>query len=252
VAGLNYNCDGVTGVTTNLGEFQYVTGKSCTFAIGGIVLGTGTGAALMYPVSLVAGAQPGVDNAAVTDIARLLQSLDDDGNPDNGIVISGAVRTALASASLSAGFGTAGFDAAAQALVSLALPGRTLVDAASADAHLDLSLVNLWSGGYQCKYYADVSGVKTQLGNVSVTIEQGAITGAGVPLSGGGTFDVSGNVGPSGTAVLNAAAGSTSTGATFEGSFQTVDGTPATTTGSGTWSDPAIVATGTTWECQHN
>jgi hypothetical protein len=251
VIGLNYNCGGNAGVTDSLAQFQYVTGQTCTFSIGGITLGTGTGAALMYPVSLVAGAQPGVDNDAVSDIARLLLSLDDDANPNNGIVISAAVRSALAGASLSSSFGTAGFAAAAQSLVSQAIPGRTLVDRVTADGHLDLSLVNLWSGGYQCKYYADVNGVKTQLGNVAVSINLGAITGAGTPIGGGSSFDVSGNVGPSGSAVLNAVTGSTSTGATFQGSFSTVDGTPATTTGSGTWSDPGIQATGTTWDCQH-
>lgn len=177
VIGLNYDCAGNTGVTNSLGQFQYVTGQSCTFAIGGVTLGSGTGAALMYPVSLVTGAQPGVDNDAVSDIARLLLSLDDDANPANGIVITPAVRAALASATLGAAFGSAGFAAAAQALVSQAIPGRTLVARATADAHLDLSLVNLWSGGYQCRYYADVNGVKTQLGNVAVSISEGAITG---------------------------------------------------------------------------
>lgn len=251
VIGLDYNCAGNAGVTNSLGQFQYVTGQSCTFSVGGITLGSGTGAALMYPVSLVPGAQPGVANAAVSDIARLLLSLDDDANPANGIVITQAVRTALAGATLNAPFGSAGFAAAAQTLVSQAIPGRTLVSTATANGHLDLSLVNLWSGGYQCKYYADVNGVKTQLGNVAVTITEGVITGAGTPIGGGSPFDVNGNVGPSGAAVLNAASGSTSTGASFSGSFRTVDGTAATTTGSGTWSDPGIVATGTTWDCQH-
>lgn len=250
VSGLDYVCGGVTGTTTNLGEFQYVTGQTCTFSIGGITLGTGTGAALMYPVSLVPGAQPGVDNDAVSDIARLLISLDDDGNPDNGIVITPAVRSALAGATLSAGFGTAGFAAAAQALVSQAIAGRALVDRATADAHLDLSLVNLFSGGYQCQYFADVNGVKTQLGNVAVSISEGVILGSGAPIGGGGTFEVNGSVGPNGQAVLDAATGTTSTGATFQGSF-TTDGSAAGTRGEGTWSDPDIAATGTTWACLH-
>jgi hypothetical protein len=86
---------------------------------------------------------------------------------------------------------------------------------------------------------------------VAVSINQGVILGSGTPIGGGSTFEVNGSVGPSGQAVLNAATGSTSTGATFQGSFQTSDGTPATTTGSGTWSDPGITATGTTWTCQH-
>jgi hypothetical protein len=252
VVGLNYDCGGVTGVTASLGEFQYITGQNCTFSIGGITLGSGSAAALMYPVSLVPGAEPGVDNAAVTDIARLLQSLDDDADPSNGIVISAAVRTALATATLSAPFGDPGFAAAAASLVSMAIPGRALVDAATAATHLDLSLVNLWSGGYHCKYYADVNGAKTQLGDVAISIAEGVITGAGTPIGGGSPFEIGGSVTASGSAALSAAGGATSTGATFEGRFTTSDGTATGTTANGTWSDPDISATGTTWDCQHD
>ncbi|ODV04755.1 MAG: hypothetical protein ABT20_14055 [Rubrivivax sp. SCN 70-15] len=253
VVGLDYDCGGVTGVTDSLGQFQYLSGKNCTFSIGGITLGSAVAAPLLYPVSLVPGAEPGVANAAVTDIARLLQSLDDDADPSNGIVISAAVRAALATATLAAPFGDPGFAAAAGALVGAALPGRALVDATAAAAHLDLSLVNLWSGGYQCKYYADVGGAKTELGNVAISIAEGVITGTGTPTYGGGgsPFEVGGSVSASGSAALNAAGGATSTGATFEGTF-TSDGTAAGTGAHGSWSDPGIAATGTTWDCQHD
>ena len=249
VAGLNYNCGGVTGVTGNLGEFQYITGQNCTFSIGGIALGSAMAAPLLYPVSLVPGAEPGVDNAAVTDIARLLQSLDSDGDPNNGIVISEAVRTALATSTLPA-FGSSGFAAAADTAVKKAIPARALVDATTAADHLDLSLVNLWSGAYQCQYFATVSGVKTQLGVVALSIAEGVITGAGTPTGGTSSFDVDGFVKASGLANLDAAGGTTSTGATFEGKF-TSNGTAAGTTAAGTWSDPDASATGT-WACQHS
>jgi len=42
---------------------------------------------------------------------------------------------------------------------------------------------------------------------------------------------------------------STSTGATFAGSF-TSGGTAATTGGTGTWSDPGLGSG--TWDCKHN
>ncbi|MDE2081393.1 MAG: hypothetical protein KGI90_08570 [Burkholderiales bacterium] len=247
VVGLNYNCGGVTGVTDNLAQFQYISGQSCSFSIGGIDLGSAVGAPLMTPVDLVPGASPGVANAAVTDIARLLLSLDDDGDPGNGITISAAVRTTLGGMSLGSAFGSGGFAAAAQMIVSAAFPGRLLVDATTAANHLDLSLVGLFSGPYHCTYSALVGGVNTALGGVVISIATGVITGAGTPTGGGSTFTVAGTVSANGAATMSA--GTTSTGATFQGTFLS-DGTAAHTSASGTWNDPALGSG--TWTCQHD
>ena len=47
----------------------------------------------MTPGDLVSGGN--TDSAEVVNIARFLQTLDDDGNPDNGILVSSSVKSAL-------------------------------------------------------------------------------------------------------------------------------------------------------------
>lgn len=93
VEGLTYvGSTGVSGVTDASGRFFYDTGSTVTFSLGGVTLGTTTGAAMITPVDVVQGSAP--DDPAAVAIARVLQSVDADGNPDNGIVID---RNKLAS-----------------------------------------------------------------------------------------------------------------------------------------------------------
>ena len=61
------------------------------FFIGDIVIGGAAAASIMTPVSLVQGAADET-NPTVTNIARFLQTLDNDGNPSNGITITTAVN----------------------------------------------------------------------------------------------------------------------------------------------------------------
>jgi len=240
VSGLRYACGGVTGTTDGLGQFDYASGASCTFSVGGVTIGSAAGAPLLTPVSLVTGASPGVANTAVTNIVRFLLSLDNDGDPDNGILISAEASAALGTGTLD--FAAAGFATAAATLVGQAIPGRALVDATTAEAHLDLSLLGLYSGGYNCTY----SGNGAVLGGVAISISNGVVTGSGTPSGSSDTFEVSGTITSSGAA--NLSAGTTSTGATFEGTF-TTDGTAAGTGGSGTWDDPELGSG--TWRCTH-
>jgi hypothetical protein len=92
VDGVHYVCGSQTGVTGDIGKaggFKYEVGKSCTFSLAGIKL------------SEVSGDKLEVNNAEVKvgdiNVARFLQSLDVDGNPDNnGITISSKVVEVLA------------------------------------------------------------------------------------------------------------------------------------------------------------
>ncbi|MBF0185244.1 MAG: hypothetical protein HQM06_12775, partial [Magnetococcales bacterium] len=77
-----------SGITGADGSFFYLAGETVTFAIGGIVLGQSSGKALITPLDL------GRSADTVSNIIRLLQSLDSDHNPANGISISAAVRSA--------------------------------------------------------------------------------------------------------------------------------------------------------------
>jgi hypothetical protein len=91
VQGMGYFCDDRYGVTGEWGAFEYREGATITFVIGNIELGTAMAKAIMTPVDLVPGAVDETD-IRVTNMARLLQSLDVDGYLINGIYISEDIR----------------------------------------------------------------------------------------------------------------------------------------------------------------
>jgi len=83
VEGLSYTAGSITGTTDASGRFSYTPGVNVTFALGGISFPPVAGAAMVTPVDLVSGT--GAQDPAAVAIARLLQSADADGNPNNGI-----------------------------------------------------------------------------------------------------------------------------------------------------------------------
>lgn len=93
VEGLNYKTTTLNGVTGPNGEFQYHPGEIVTFSIGDVVLGSVAGASVITPLHL--GASFSVTDSAATNISRLLQSLDVDGNLDNGINITPEIRAEM-------------------------------------------------------------------------------------------------------------------------------------------------------------
>ncbi|WP_456488468.1 hypothetical protein [Caminibacter pacificus] len=92
VAGIEYQCGGVSGVTDNLGGFIYEEGKDCVFRVGGIAFKT------IKSYELEEG-KVIMENSSA--IAALLQTLDIDGDPSNGITISAEENKLLANYSLS-------------------------------------------------------------------------------------------------------------------------------------------------------
>lgn len=87
VAGLGYKAKSFSGKTNNKGEFKYAEGEMITFSIGNIILGSQYGAPILSPLSLVQGAKDELDSA-VTNIVRLLMTLDVDKDATNGIELS--------------------------------------------------------------------------------------------------------------------------------------------------------------------
>ncbi|MFA5677165.1 MAG: carboxylesterase family protein [Pseudomonas sp.] len=87
VAGLRYSTASQDGTTDSQGAFQYRRDEAVSFYIGGLKLGEAQGADIITPLDLVEGAEDVTDNA-VTNIALLLQTLDEDGNVSNGITIT--------------------------------------------------------------------------------------------------------------------------------------------------------------------
>ena len=89
VAGVNYTCGSQTGTTDKDGKFTFEQGQDCTFELAGITL-------KKVPSDNL------VDNAKVVEnnvsVARFLQSIDNDGDPSNGIQITEKTLTVLTKA----------------------------------------------------------------------------------------------------------------------------------------------------------
>lgn len=220
VAGLSYTCGSSSGTTDASGHFTYDTGSTCTFKIGGVTLGSAPAKSTLTPVSIVSGATDET-NPTVTKLAQLLQTLDADSNPSNGITIDSSVTTALASSNVTIASGSD-----VQALVTQAYSGRTLVNSGTAQTHLQGSILTQMAGTYSCSF----SGGDSGSGTVTLAAN-GSITGSGSSNS-GGSGSVSGTYSSSGSTSFTL--GSVSSGATFSGSIN-VNGS-----GSGSWSNSHI------------
>jgi len=84
VEGLSYETSsGVKGTTDAQGHFKYNEGDTVTFKIGGVTLGSGKATGTVTP----AGIAGGEDSNKFTNLLVLLQSLDTDGDPSNGITL---------------------------------------------------------------------------------------------------------------------------------------------------------------------
>jgi len=105
VQGLTYETDSQSGITDADGAFTFLEGETITFSISPtedmsqgteVILGqTVPAKKQMSPVDLVPAASSEKDpikNRIVTNISRLLQSIDQDGNPENGITITDVIR----------------------------------------------------------------------------------------------------------------------------------------------------------------
>ena len=92
VAGLDYaGTDSASGVTNDAGEFRYRDGETLTFSIGDLPLGSAKGARQLTPLTITEGADSPEDDS-VSNKLVLLQTLDQDGDLNNGIQISEAIR----------------------------------------------------------------------------------------------------------------------------------------------------------------
>lgn len=174
VAGLEYRSGETTGVTplednlTLTGEFTYEVNAGITFFLGGVTLGTTAGQALITPVHLVANGS-NTSNIEVQNIARFLQMLDNNGNPDDGIVISEAVRQ-IANGTPpwpQVNFLAADLDTELVDIMSdvASVDGRipVLPDAVTAKTHLDQTLICSYSGGFGGSFQ-DTTGVIGRFG----------------------------------------------------------------------------------------
>ena len=99
VEGLTFETQTISGTTDAEGSFLFSSGEQVTFSIGGIVLGSTRARSIITPIDLVPGARD-ENNPAVINIVRLLLTLDQDRDPENGITIIQEISDALADASI--------------------------------------------------------------------------------------------------------------------------------------------------------
>ncbi len=95
ISGLRYETPTRTGRTNERGEFQYRPGEAVTFLLGGLALGTAVGAPrvnLAQLVSRVDGKFGNLGDPHVTNLARLIQTLDEDGDIEDGVTIAPSVH----------------------------------------------------------------------------------------------------------------------------------------------------------------
>lgn len=91
-AGLDYEGERTrAGVTDDQGQFSYRRNETLHFSIGELALGSATGAEIITPLSITEGADSAEDPRVVNRLI-LLQTLDADGDLNNGIQLTEAIR----------------------------------------------------------------------------------------------------------------------------------------------------------------
>ena len=142
VEGLHYETPTYSGTTNSAGEYDYLPGETVTFSIGGIIFGASAAGPVVTPLSLVSGATDATD-PEVTNIVRLLLTLDDDGNPDNGINIDAATTTAAAGLTVDFTAPDLTVDTGVTTLLT-AIGDPPLVDETTAQTHFTETLTSTW------------------------------------------------------------------------------------------------------------
>ena len=104
VQGIDYICDEVNGTTLADGSFKYIEDRNITFSIGNVTLGTFDTKNInkdkvLLPTDLSNTTRDDTENEKVVKIITLLQSLDDDQYPYNGITITDTTKQLLNSVS---------------------------------------------------------------------------------------------------------------------------------------------------------
>ncbi|MDJ0778159.1 MAG: hypothetical protein QNJ85_09870 [Gammaproteobacteria bacterium] len=167
VEGVFYTTPSFSGTTDVNGTFTYMPGEEVSFYIGDILLGTAVGQDILTPIEFVPGAVD-TSNPEVVNILRFIQSLDEDGNPDNGISITAFSVDQAVGQSLDFSLSTGDFENAADALLVVLTSGTvtSLIDASDAIDHFNGS-----NGGGSSSPNLALSGADTALFGTSFSYD---------------------------------------------------------------------------------
>lgn len=138
VSGIDYKCSsGNSGKTDVSGHFICKQGDDVEFSINGFVIGKAAAAKVITPKTLYPN-----DQVAQTNVAQLLQTLDSDNDPNNGITIDpNSQLLQNLGANVDVDFTKPDFDTAIKSFI-----GTDLVDETTAKKHLELTLKNVENG----------------------------------------------------------------------------------------------------------
>ena len=158
VEGVGYSTPSFEGYTDADGVFRFRRGEAVSFFIGDIEFPSVRASRLLTPLD-IAGVDD-INNNVVVNIIRLLQSLDSDNNPDNGINID---ESSLTTGALDFSLSESDFEAQVFNVM-----GVTLISIADAIAHFQKTLSELEqenSGG------GDVSTLPDALKSTSMVMQ---------------------------------------------------------------------------------
>lgn len=127
-ANLSFSSASTSGTTDGAGTFFYrcptTSCESVSFSVGGIVIGTATGQAVLHLYDLNGGLTNGILSTVSVNRAQFLYTFDSDANPSNGISLPAGLSTTFKSASLD--FTSANFASALQTLITTAQQDSSL------------------------------------------------------------------------------------------------------------------------------
>lgn len=119
VEGLDYTAgSSAKAVTGSKGEFTCKGSESVAFSVAGIALGSAPCGAIITPLSLAGSAANASDRQVVNRLV-LLQLLDEDNDPSNGIKLTPAVKALLGNRTLDFSLEAAAFNTALSATLAL-------------------------------------------------------------------------------------------------------------------------------------
>ena len=153
VEGVNYQTETISNTTDSNGTFFYMEGEIVTFSIADLILGRTLGGPIKTIVDLVEGAVDAYD-PTVTNICRFLITLDQDGDPDNGITLTQEIITEVEGRNIDFEQGIDDFsnDPDVEALIDVlnnlsgvftANTPRSLCAAEDAQIHLTATLISI-------------------------------------------------------------------------------------------------------------
>jgi hypothetical protein len=171
VQGVSYRTSsGVTGVTAADGAYNYNPGDTVQFTLGGLSLGNVSATGIISPIQLSGG-----DSNKLNNLLVMLQSLDTDGNPANGITIPTASAAAVpATVNLSQATNTFASSANTGLVTAMNAGGitRSVTSLASATAHFKEQGLVLLSSNVIVFYDNESAGMIRILPNGSYLMGQ--------------------------------------------------------------------------------